>query len=88
MGDPTFTQLIQQDLDVGRKGIRLHALVKVSLHLFSIKHDLVKRWQDAFSSIEDCDKPVIALVHGACIGAGLFPLKLSLSLSHALKGWI
>jgi delta(3,5)-delta(2,4)-dienoyl-CoA isomerase len=28
-------------------------------------------WQDCFNTIEGCGKPVIACVHGACIGAGL-----------------
>ncbi|KAJ3338265.1 putative enoyl CoA hydratase [Gonapodya sp. JEL0774] len=29
------------------------------------------RWQEPFNLIEECGKPVIAAVHGACIGAGL-----------------
>ena len=30
-----------------------------------------KRWQASFSKIASCGKPVIACVHGACIGAGV-----------------
>lgn len=32
---------------------------------------LVKRMQQAFSSLADCPKPVVAAVHGYCIGAGV-----------------
>jgi delta(3,5)-delta(2,4)-dienoyl-CoA isomerase len=28
-------------------------------------------WQDAFTAIEQCPQPVIAAVHGACIGGGV-----------------
>ncbi len=31
----------------------------------------VEKWQDSLSSIERCRKPVIAAVHGGCIGGGL-----------------
>jgi enoyl-CoA hydratase/carnithine racemase len=31
----------------------------------------IKDLQDSFSSIEACRKPVIAAVHGACVGAGV-----------------
>ncbi|EDV29503.1 uncharacterized protein TRIADDRAFT_20308 [Trichoplax adhaerens] len=30
----------------------------------------VKKFQDTFTSIEKCPKPVIASIHGGCIGAG------------------
>merc|ERR1712136_578373 len=32
---------------------------------------IVLKFQDAFTSIERCPKPVIAAVHGACVGAGV-----------------
>lgn len=32
---------------------------------------LLKRMQQAFSSLADCPKPVIAAIHGYCIGAGV-----------------
>lgn len=32
---------------------------------------LLKRWQDAFTSLQKTTKPVIAAVHGKCIGGGL-----------------
>ena len=31
----------------------------------------VLQWQDAFTSIERCTKPVIAAIDGVCIGAGV-----------------
>ncbi|CAO3661873.1 hypothetical protein G6F70_002060 [Rhizopus microsporus] len=31
----------------------------------------VKNFQDAFTAIERCPKPVIAAIHGACIGGGV-----------------
>lgn len=31
----------------------------------------IKSYQDSFTAIEKCPKPVIAAVHGACIGAGV-----------------
>lgn len=34
-------------------------------------HSLIIQMQDAISSVENCRKPVIAAVHGACIGAGV-----------------
>jgi len=43
--------------DTSRKAFRIHQIV---LH-----------FQDSFTSIERCPKPVIAAVHGACIGAGV-----------------
>lgn len=32
---------------------------------------LVRDWQESFSSLEQCRKPVIAAVHGHCIGGGV-----------------
>ncbi|XP_035584520.1 delta(3,5)-Delta(2,4)-dienoyl-CoA isomerase, mitochondrial-like [Zalophus californianus] len=32
---------------------------------------LISRYQETFSVIEKCPKPVIAAVHGACVGAGV-----------------
>ncbi|MFT6631271.1 MAG: enoyl-CoA hydratase [Bacteriovoracaceae bacterium] len=34
-------------------------------------HDTIKGMQEAFSAISDCQKPVIAAIHGLCIGAGV-----------------
>lgn len=34
-------------------------------------HDLVLEWQESFDAIERCSKPVIAAVHGYCIGGGV-----------------
>ena len=31
----------------------------------------LKRWQQAFGSVSDCPKPVIAAIHGWCIGGGI-----------------
>jgi len=42
----------------------------VSRKAFSI-HRLVLKFQDSFTSIERCPKPVIAAIHGACIGGGV-----------------
>lgn len=32
---------------------------------------LLKKWQDSFTSLQKTSKPVIAAVHGKCIGGGL-----------------
>lgn len=32
---------------------------------------MIKANQDSISSIEQCDKPVIAAIHNGCIGAGV-----------------
>jgi len=33
--------------------------------------DTIKRYQAAVNAIENCGKPVIAMIHGACVGAGV-----------------
>lgn len=33
--------------------------------------DLIRRYQETFSIIEKCPKPVIAAIHGGCIGGGV-----------------
>ncbi|KAK2088382.1 putative enoyl CoA hydratase [Saguinus oedipus] len=45
--------------------------------------DLITRYQETFTVIEKCPKPVIAAVHGGCIGgaAALMPRPLASSLS-------
>ncbi|KAK2181803.1 hypothetical protein NP493_375g01048 [Ridgeia piscesae] len=43
--------------DVSRKATRLHGLIQ--------------HFQESFTSIEKCPKPVIAAVHNACIGGGV-----------------
>jgi len=42
----------------------------VSRKAFNI-HKLVLKFQDSFTSIERCPKPVVAAIHGACIGGGV-----------------
>ena len=32
---------------------------------------VVRDWQEGISAVETCRKPVIAAIHGACVGAGL-----------------
>jgi enoyl-CoA hydratase len=34
-------------------------------------HAVVSKWQAAFTEIAKCKAPVIALIHGACIGGGM-----------------
>uniref|UniRef100_A0A8C3X328 Delta(3,5)-Delta(2,4)-dienoyl-CoA isomerase, mitochondrial n=1 Tax=Catagonus wagneri TaxID=51154 RepID=A0A8C3X328_9CETA len=34
-------------------------------------HNLITRYQETFNVIEKCPKPVIAAIHGACIGGGV-----------------
>ncbi|VDK24136.1 unnamed protein product, partial [Anisakis simplex] len=50
---------IMQDesLDTARKAIRMRQLITTC--------------QDSFTSLERCNKPVIASIHGHCIGAGI-----------------
>jgi len=43
--------------DIARKAFRIHRMVL--------------KFQDSMTSIERCPKPVIAAVHGACVGAGV-----------------
>uniref|UniRef100_A0A4W2HNB2 Heteroous nuclear ribonucleoprotein L n=1 Tax=Bos indicus x Bos taurus TaxID=30522 RepID=A0A4W2HNB2_BOBOX len=40
---------------------------RISWHL----HSLLTRYQETFSVIEKCPKPVIAAIHGGCIGGGV-----------------
>ncbi|XP_057568706.1 delta(3,5)-Delta(2,4)-dienoyl-CoA isomerase, mitochondrial [Hippopotamus amphibius kiboko] len=42
-------------------------VARISWHLRS----LLSRYQETFSVIEKCPKPVIAAIHGGCIGAGV-----------------
>uniref|UniRef100_A0A915PQV7 Uncharacterized protein n=1 Tax=Setaria digitata TaxID=48799 RepID=A0A915PQV7_9BILA len=44
-------------LDVSRKSLKLHKLIALC--------------QESFTSLEKCAKPVIASIHGHCIGAGI-----------------
>lgn len=44
-------------LDVGRKSLKLR--------------ELIATCQDSFTSLEKCSKPVIAAIHGHCVGAGI-----------------
>uniref|UniRef100_A0AAF5RXT6 Delta(3,5)-Delta(2,4)-dienoyl-CoA isomerase, mitochondrial n=2 Tax=Wuchereria bancrofti TaxID=6293 RepID=A0AAF5RXT6_WUCBA len=44
-------------LDTGRKSLKLR--------------ELIATCQDSFTSLEKCPKPVIAAIHGHCIGAGI-----------------
>ncbi|XP_059618277.1 delta(3,5)-Delta(2,4)-dienoyl-CoA isomerase, mitochondrial-like isoform X2 [Phlebotomus argentipes] len=50
-------QELSQHEDVGRKG--------------RVMEQKIRQYQDAISSIEHCVKPVIAAIHGACVGAGV-----------------
>ncbi|XP_029062610.1 delta(3,5)-Delta(2,4)-dienoyl-CoA isomerase, mitochondrial [Monodon monoceros] len=42
-------------------------VARISWHL----HSLLSRYQETFSVIEKCPKPVIGAIHGGCIGAGV-----------------
>ncbi|XP_040832282.1 delta(3,5)-Delta(2,4)-dienoyl-CoA isomerase, mitochondrial [Ochotona curzoniae] len=42
-------------------------VARISWHF----HDLIRRYQEAFNVIEKCPKPVIAAIHGGCIGGGV-----------------
>jgi len=48
---------LSPDVDVGRKSMEIR--------------EFVLAVQDSFSAMEKCRKPVIACVHGGCIGAGM-----------------
>ena len=52
-----LAQIVTGEGDVARKA-------------FSIMH-LVRSYQESFTAIERCPKPVIAAIHGGCIGAGV-----------------
>ncbi|KNE56579.1 hypothetical protein, variant [Allomyces macrogynus ATCC 38327] len=49
--------MLPQHEDIGRCGL-----------LFM---NLIDRWQRAFTAIDECRAPVIAVVHGMCIGGGV-----------------
>ncbi|RDD41192.1 Delta(3,5)-Delta(2,4)-dienoyl-CoA isomerase, mitochondrial [Trichoplax sp. H2] len=49
--------LPDRNLDAARMGLRLH--------------QNIKDFQDVFTAMEKCPKPIIAAVHGACVGAGI-----------------
>ena len=34
-------------------------------------HALIRRWQDAVTCVERCRVPVVAAIHGCCIGGGI-----------------
>ncbi|XP_014218083.1 delta(3,5)-Delta(2,4)-dienoyl-CoA isomerase, mitochondrial-like, partial [Copidosoma floridanum] len=53
----TLFQKFGDDLDVARK--------------CKILEKKIKEYQDSFTSIEKCSKPVIVAVHGACVGGGV-----------------
>lgn len=38
---------------------------------FRLLQGLIARYQDSFTSIEKCNKPVIAAIHAACVGGGV-----------------
>ncbi|XP_021572776.1 delta(3,5)-Delta(2,4)-dienoyl-CoA isomerase, mitochondrial-like, partial [Carlito syrichta] len=42
-------------------------VARISWHL----RDLITRYQETFNVIEKCTKPVIAAIHGGCIGGGM-----------------
>ncbi|XP_047647810.1 delta(3,5)-Delta(2,4)-dienoyl-CoA isomerase, mitochondrial isoform X3 [Phacochoerus africanus] len=42
-------------------------VARISWHL----HNLISKYQETFSVIEKCPKPVIAAIHGGCIGGGV-----------------
>lgn len=61
-------------------GIDLHDMMKLGQNLgehddvarkCKILEQLIKDYQESFTSLEKCPKPVIVAVHGACIGAGV-----------------
>lgn len=50
-------QSTQGDQDVSRKAAKLRSFIV--------------QYQESFSSIDKCSKPVIAAVHSACVGGGV-----------------
>ena len=61
-------------------GIDMHDMVKLGQQLAEhedvarkckILQQKIRDYQDSFTAIEKCPKPVIAAVHGACIGGGI-----------------
>ncbi|KAI3647210.1 hypothetical protein MP228_007431 [Amoeboaphelidium protococcarum] len=55
--DKALFEIISGGECTGRRGLKLRALID--------------RWQKAVTAIAQCQKPVIACVHGACIGGGV-----------------
>ncbi|XP_015914123.2 delta(3,5)-Delta(2,4)-dienoyl-CoA isomerase, mitochondrial [Parasteatoda tepidariorum] len=54
-------------LDITSKVLSKEDIARKAKYL----HSIVEQFQQSFTAVEDCQKPVIAAVHGACIGAGV-----------------
>jgi len=52
-----FFDIIQSEQDVARKA--------------KLFYNKVRDYQDSFTALEKCSKPIIAAIHGACIGGGV-----------------
>ncbi|KAG1453573.1 hypothetical protein G6F56_007535 [Rhizopus delemar] len=57
LSDTEIGKLTTNELDTARKTYR--------------NRPMIKDFQDAFTAIELCSKPVIVAIHGACIGGGV-----------------
>lgn len=57
LGDSGDGEEEEEEEDPARKGLRIR--------------NTGKEWQASFTNIAECSKPVVACVHGACIGAGI-----------------
>lgn len=57
VSENSLSEVTESSLDAARKAYRNRAFIQ--------------DFQDSFTAIELCSKPVIAAIHGACVGGGI-----------------
>ncbi|KNC55594.1 Delta3,5-delta2,4-dienoyl-CoA isomerase [Thecamonas trahens ATCC 50062] len=60
----------------------------VARHGLATLRDIVAPWQDAFTAVAECRVPVIAVVHGACVGGGVDLISAADIRIAAADAWI
>ncbi|KAF7265946.1 delta(3,5)-Delta(2,4)-dienoyl-CoA isomerase, mitochondrial isoform X2 [Rhynchophorus ferrugineus] len=71
-------------IDFSQKSLPSIAQVEDPARKAKLLSELIKLYQESMSSLEICNKPVLAAIHGACIGAGV-DLVTSADIRHCTK---